>query len=431
MSRGGPDGGNGGGGGDVWLETSTRLASLLSFKDHPHRSAVAGTHGKGKGRDGANGADVLVEVPEGTVVRSLSGEVLADLAGPGARWRAAEGGRGGRGNASFLSNRYRAPSFAEQGEVGEEHWFNLELKLMADVALVGLPNAGKSTLISVVSAARPKIADYPFTTLVPNLGVVRVGEVELVMADIPGLIEGAAEGRGLGHRFLRHVERAKVLVVLLDLDPASELPPSEQEAVLLDELGRYRADLAERPRLVVGAKADLVAPAADPPAAGTDPPGPGSALPVVDDAGALMCISAATGLGLDRFLRTIADLIVAERAASAVPAASLTTFSTEPGQSSAVEYRGTGAPGSVAVVVHRPRAEGVAVARDISGDWLVSGRPAERAVAVSDINDPGALLHVQRRLRRMGVDRALARAGAHEGDLVHIGAFSFTYAPDH
>ncbi|MGH9070071.1 MAG: Obg family GTPase CgtA, partial [Acidimicrobiales bacterium] len=259
VSRGGPDGGNGGGGGDVWLQTSTRLASLLSFSDHPHRRAVDGTHGKGKGKDGATGADVVVEVPEGTIIRSLSGEVLADLAGAGARWRAAEGGRGGRGNASFLSNRYRAPSFAEQGEKGEEQWFNLELKLMADVALVGMPNAGKSTLISVVSAARPKIADYPFTTLVPNLGVVRVGDVELVMADIPGLIEGAAEGRGLGHRFLRHVERAKVLVVLLDLDPAAAIDPIRQESVLLDELGRYQADLVERPRLVVGAKADLLA----------------------------------------------------------------------------------------------------------------------------------------------------------------------------
>lgn len=408
VSRGGPDGGNGGGGGDVWLEASTRLASLLSFRDHPHCRAGDGTHGKGKARDGAHGADVVVEVPEGTVVRSLSGEVLADLAGAGTRWRAGEGGRGGRGNASFLSNRHRAPGFAEQGEVGEEHWYNLELKLLADVALVGMPNAGKSTLISRVSAARPKVADYPFTTLVPHLGVVRVGEVEVVMADIPGLIEGAAEGRGLGHRFLRHVERAKVLVVLLDLDPGGDVPPGEQERVLVDELGRYRPELLDRPRLVVGAKADLADTGW---AAGTGAAGAGRAAgagPGLD----MMCISAVTGAGLDPFLRAVAGLVVAARAAAVSSPAS----------------PGAGAP--VGVVVHRPRPEGVEVARDLSGDWLVSGRPAERAVAVSDLDDAGALLHVQRRLRRLGVDRALARAGAHDGDVVHIGGFSFTYEPD-
>lgn len=400
VSKGGPDGGNGGAGGDVWLEASTRLASLLSFRDHPQRRAGDGTHGKGKGRDGARGEDLVVEVPEGTVVRSLTGEVLADLVGAGARWRAGEGGRGGRGNASFLSNRYRAPGFAEQGELGEERWCNLELKLMADVALVGLPNAGKSTLISRVSAARPKIADYPFTTLVPQLGVVRVGDVELVMADIPGLIEGAAQGRGLGHRFLRHVERAKVLVVLVDLDPQRDISPAEQEAVLIDELGRYRPELVERPRLVIGTKADLAGADAD--LAGAD-----------DREGAAMCISSASGVGLDRLLQAVAGLVVAARAA-ALP--------TSPAKV------GVGTP--AAVVVHRPRPEGVEVGRDLSGDWLVSGRPAERAVAVSDLDDAGALLHVQRRLRRLGVDRALARAGAHEGDVVHIGGYSFTYEPD-
>ncbi|MGH8920737.1 MAG: Obg family GTPase CgtA, partial [Actinomycetes bacterium] len=261
VAKGGPDGGDGGGGGDVWLVADRNVASLYGFRDHPHRRGGNGTHGSGKGRHGRSGEETVVAVPEGTVVRAPDGQVVADLATEGGRWLAARGGHGGRGNARFLSNRRRAPSFAEQGEVGEEHWFDLELKLMADVALVGLPNAGKSTLISSISAAKPKIADYPFTTLEPHLGVVRLGGSgegsELVVADVPGLIEGASEGRGLGHRFLRHVERARVLVVLVDLAPADGRPPDDQERVLLQELGRHQADLLDRPRLVVGSKADV------------------------------------------------------------------------------------------------------------------------------------------------------------------------------
>src|SRR6478672_6026864 len=226
---GGPDGGDGGAGGDVWLVADRNIASLLAFRDHPHRRADNGVHGQGKRRHGAGGADTLVSVPEGTVVRDHeSGLVLADLVHQGDRFLAAAGGRGGRGNARFLSNRRRAPSFAEQGEAGEERWLRLELKLVADVALVGFPNVGKSTLISVISAAKPKIADYPFTTLEPNLGVVRMDEGdEIVVADIPGLIEGASEGRGLGHQFLRHVERARALALLLDLSPLAEHSPQE------------------------------------------------------------------------------------------------------------------------------------------------------------------------------------------------------------
>src|SRR5207249_2809207 len=218
VPRGGPDGGDGGKGGDVWLVADRNVASLLAFKDHPHRRATSGAHGQGKKRHGREGTDLEVAVPEGTVVNDPdTGATLADLAYAGDRWLAAEGGRGGRGNARFLSNRRRAPSFAEQGEAGEERWLRLELKLVADVALVGFPNVGKSTLIAAISAAKPKIADYPFTTLEPNLGVVRRGDAELVVADVPGLIEGASEGRGLGDRFLRHVERARVLCVLVDL----------------------------------------------------------------------------------------------------------------------------------------------------------------------------------------------------------------------
>ena len=214
----------------------------------------------------------------GTSVRDQDGALLADLAADGDRWLAAAGGAGGMGNVRFSTRHNRAPAFAEQGEPGEQRWLRLELKLLADVALIGFPNAGKSTLISRISAARPKIADYPFTTLEPNLGVVRTADdFEMVVADIPGLIAGASDGRGLGHRFLRHTERARVLVVLLDLAPVDDTSPVEQERVLLEELGAYRPELLERPRIVVGSKADV---------GHREPP-----------AGA-MCISAVTGDGL-------------------------------------------------------------------------------------------------------------------------------------
>src|SRR5436309_4743253 len=260
VPKGGPDGGDGGNGGDVWLVADRNVASLLAFRDHPHRRATDGVHGQGKRKHGRNGEDTEVPVPEGTIVRDQGGKVLADLVHEGDRYLAAEGGRGGRGNARFLNNRRRAPSFAEQGEVGEEHWLRLELKLMADVALVGFPNVGKSTLISVLSAAKPKIADYPFTTLEPSLGVVRLDDAtEYVVADIPGLIEGASEGKGLGHQFLRHVERARVLCVLLDLAWAmSGLPdPEEQARVLINELQQHEPELLTRPRIVVGSRADI------------------------------------------------------------------------------------------------------------------------------------------------------------------------------
>ncbi len=375
--KGGPDGGDGGKGGDVWLRANRNAASLLAFRDHPHRRAVSGTHGRGDKRHGAGGADLVVDVPEGTVVRDRDGTVLADLVRHGDLWLAARSGRGGRGNARFLSNSRRAPAFAEQGEYGEDRWLRLELKLMADAALVGFPNAGKSTLIAAVSAAKPKIADYPFTTLVPNLGVVRFHEHEFVLADIPGLVEGAAEGRGLGHRFLRHVERARVLVLLLDLAPAAGPTPAEQEAVLLSELGSYMPDLLERPRLVVGSKADV----ATEPYEG-------------------LRISAATGAGLDELLGRVAELVEGARTLPDAP---------DP------------------IVVLRPQEEGISIVREDNGVWRVAGRAAERAVAVSDMRDPDALVYVQQRLQKIGVDRALARAGAREGDVVRIGDTELEY----
>jgi GTP-binding protein len=380
VPRGGPDGGDGGKGGDLWLYADREVASLLAFRDRPHRRATSGTHGSGRARHGAAGQDLRVAVPEGTIVRDTSGAVLADLVNAGDAWLAAEGGRGGRGNARFLSNRRRAPSFAEQGEVGEERWLKLELKLMADVALVGFPNAGKSTLISTVSAAKPKIADYPFTTLVPHLGVVVVDGSELVMADIPGLIEGASEGRGLGHQFLRHIERARALLVLVDLSPAQPVAPAEQERVLLAELERYRPELAERPRIVVGTKAD---------AAPADLAWDGAS------------ISAVTGAGLPELLHRVGALVSEARAAQ---------------------------PSPDTYIVHRPEPEGVQIERDDDGAYVVVGRVARRAVALNDLNNPEALAYAQNRLRRLGVDRALARAGVRPGDTVRVGELTFEYA---
>ncbi|CAA9262785.1 MAG: GTP-binding protein Obg [uncultured Acidimicrobiales bacterium] len=384
VPEGGPDGGSGGKGGDVWMVADHNVSSLLQFRDHPHRRASDGKHGSGKVRHGATGDDVTVLVPVGTVVLALDGEPMADLASHGDRFLAAEGGRGGRGNASFASARRKAPTFAEQGEVGGEHWFNLELKLMADVALVGFPNAGKSTLISRISAARPKIADYPFTTLEPHLGVVRIGDRELTVADIPGLIEGASEGRGLGQQFLRHIERARALVVLVDLaaEDAGGHSPAEQERILLQELGAYRPELLERPRIVVGSKVD------DPRA---DPMWEGE------------MISAVTGEGLRPLVGRMADLVDQARADEA-----------------RVEAEGR-------FTVHRLVPSGIIVTRDDDGTYVVHGREAERAVALNDLTNPDALLYAQARLKRMGVDKELAKAGARQGDPVRIGKLELDY----
>jgi len=398
VAKGGPDGGDGGSGGDVVLVADHNVASLLAFKDQPFRRAEDGTHGMGKRRHGAGGDDVVVKVPVGTVVRDRDGEVLADLVAAGDRFVAAEGGRGGRGNARFLSNRRRAPAFAEQGEVGEEWWLRLELKLLADVALVGFPNVGKSTLISRISAAKPKVADYPFTTLEPHLGVVRTTDGdEYVVADIPGLIEGASGGKGLGHRFLRHIERARALCVLLDLAPTAERPPAEQYEVLVHELGAYDAELARRPRIVVGSRADLAPPPAD--------DGAGAPDEKEDDPDGValdLRVSAVTGEGVPALVGRLADAVREARAKLA-----------EPSQ----------------FVVHRPVREGYQVVRE-GATWVVEGREAVRAVALSDLTRRDALDEAQRRLKRLGVDRALARAGAQVGDAVRIGGLTFSYEDD-
>ncbi|MDQ1425456.1 MAG: GTPase [Acidimicrobiaceae bacterium] len=382
VSMGGPNGGDGGKGGDVWLVADHNVASLLAFRDHPHRRAGSGVHGKGKDLHGKRGEDCLVPVPEGTVVHDLyTGELLADLIAHGDRWRAAAGGRGGRGNAKFLSNRRRAPNFAEQGEAGEGRWLRLEIKLMADVALVGFPNSGKSTLISRISAAKPKIADYPFTTLEPHLGVVRLDDgFEMVVADIPGLIEGASEGRGLGHQFLRHVERARALCVLVDLASVEGMTPAEQEEVLIHELGAYQPELLERPRVVVGTKADVA---------------------TADWDGARL--SAVTGVGVGPLLGALRTAVESARASM---------------------------PERTEFVILQPEPIGVRIERVAPNEYRLHGREALRVVALSDVTTPEALAFIDERLHRLGIDRALARAGAQVGDVVHIGEFSFDYEPD-
>ncbi len=259
VPRGGPDGGDGGDGGSVWLEADPALTTLLDYHYKRHYHAERGTHGEGSNRHGASGRDLCLRVPVGTVVTDRdTGDALADLAEPGARALAIRGARGGRGNARFATSTNRAPRRADLGRPGPERWLHLELKLLADVGVIGFPNAGKSTLVSRLSAARPKIADYPFTTLRPTLGIVRVDdERSFVIADLPGLIPGAAEGRGLGHQFLRHVERTRLLLHVLDLDPQTGRDPVDDLAVIDRELAAYSPELARRPQIVVANKSDL------------------------------------------------------------------------------------------------------------------------------------------------------------------------------
>ena len=382
--KGKPSGGNGGPGGSVILRADRSVATLIRYKRNPHHAAGSGTHGEGELRHGRSGENLVLPVPLGTLVTNEDGILLADLVDAGEEVVVVRGGRGGLGNASFVSPSNRAPSVAEQGEYGAKAWFTLELKLLADAALIGFPNAGKSTFISKVSAAKPKIADYPFTTLEPNLGVVTVGEREFVLADVPGLIEGAAQGKGLGHEFLRHTERASVLVVLLDPAETQTLTPAEQLEILTRELAGYSDGLARRPRLVLINKSDLV-----------DVSLIGKTLDAVP-------VSALTGEGITDALHSIADLV--DQADRAAP-----------------ERRG--------YVLHRPLGSTFSIHKEGDG-WRVEGQSAERAVRFADLTMPEAADMASRRLAGLGVDNALARAGAQEGDEVRIGDLSFEFTPD-
>jgi GTP-binding protein len=304
VPRGGPDGGDGGDGGSVYLEADPALTTLLDFHYQRHYHAERGQHGEGGNRAGASASDLVLRVPVGTVVSDRdTGEVLGDLTEPGQRVLAVRGARGGRGNARFASSTNQAPRRADLGRPGPERWLRLELKLLADVGVIGFPNAGKSTLVSRLSAAKPKIADYPFTTLAPTLGIVRVdADRSFVIADLPGLIPGAAEGKGLGHQFLRHTERTRLLVHLLDPDPSAGRDLADDLDAVNAELAAYSADLAARPQIVAVNKADLLDGA------------PAETLAALErarrrctDAGRpFLVISAATGRGLRELVSAVA-----------------------------------------------------------------------------------------------------------------------------
>jgi len=302
VPRGGPDGGDGGDGGSILLEADPAITTLLDFHYQRHYTAERGQHGKGSNKHGASGDDTILRVPLGTVVSDRdTGERLGDLTTPGERIIVARGARGGRGNARFVSSTNRAPRRADLGRAGAERWMHLELKLLADVGVVGFPNAGKSTLVSRLSAAKPKIADYPFTTLQPTLGIVRVDDHRsFVIADLPGLIEGAAEGKGLGHRFLRHTERTRVLVHLVDLDPLGGRDPVEDWRVIQGELAAYSKDLAAHPQIVAGSKAEL---------SGTEERRAQLEGFCAAQGLPFHAISSVTGLGLEGLVRDIAAIL--------------------------------------------------------------------------------------------------------------------------
>jgi GTP-binding protein len=384
--KGGPDGGDGGDGGSVILRADSSVGTLLELRDHPHAKAERGGHGSNKRKHGARARDRTVLVPPGTVAYDEDDVLIADLAGPGDELVAAKGGRGGRGNAHFATSTRRAPAFAQKGEPGEERTLRLELRLLADVGLVGFPNAGKSTLISRISAARPKIADYPFTTLAPNLGVVRTGEETFVVADIPGLVPGAHLGRGLGHRFLRHIRRAAVLLFLVDLG-ATERDPGTDVDVLRSELTAFDPELASRPALVAAAKADI---------------GSGAFPAVVERHPGALPVSAVTGQGVKELVARLGAAVRAARAESPAP---------------------------IGYVRHVVREELLTVTRE-DGAWRVTGRSPERAVAMTDLDNPEAVERLQRRLIDLGVERRLSEAGAVAGDEVRIGGAAFDFEPE-
>jgi GTP-binding protein len=384
--KGGPDGGDGGDGGSVILRADTSVGTLLDVRDHPHIKAERGGHGSGNRRHGARGKDRIILVPPGTVVYDPEGTLLADLAGESDELVAAQGGRGGRGNTQFATATRRAPAFAEKGEPGDERTLRLELRLLADVGLVGFPNAGKSTLISRISAAKPKIASYPFTTLTPNLGVVRHGERSFVVADIPGLVPGAHRGKGLGHQFLRHVRRAAVLLFLVDLT-AEDRDPALDVATLRAELEAFDPEMTTRPWLVAATKMDAAA----------------ERLPEVQVPGQeVLAISAVSGEGIDDLVRRLAESVEESRAV---------------------------APASLGYIRHVVKDDPIKVVRE-GNAWRVTGRRAERAVETTDMTHDEGVERLQRRLIKMGVERKLFEAGARQGDDVRIADVEFAFEPD-
>ncbi len=398
VPKGGPDGGDGGRGGNVVLEADPSISSLIDYRFKHHFKAERGVHGKGQIRHGAGGEVLVLKVPLGTIVRDAeTGEALGDLTRAGQQLVVAHGGYGGRGNIHFVTPTKRAPAFAELGEPAEERWVELEMKLLADAALVGMPSVGKSSLIAVMSAARPKIADYPFTTLVPNLGVVKAGGRSFVVADVPGLIEGASEGKGLGHAFLRHIERTALIIHVVDLSGSyEERDPIEDYDVINRELELHAAELADRPRIVVGNKADI---------AGTEDASARLRARAQADDALYFEVSAVTGHGVDSMIRAVAERVFELRSAAVYETTTFRQVWTHDVRNDR-EYDITNLGGHV---------------------FEVTGRGVERMVIMTEWNNEEAIAFLQKRLAKAGVEKALAEAGALDGDEIRIANRSFDF----
>ena len=398
VPKGGPDGGDGGRGGDIVLVCDASLRDLSSFRRGAHFKAKRGGHGQGAGKHGATPELLEVRVPPGTIAVDPESGDRWDLASAGQRAVVARGGAGGRGNRQFATSTRQSPRFAERGLPGEDRWLELRLKLLADAGLVGLPNAGKSSLLARLTRAQPKVADYPFTTIEPVLGTLERDDRQLVLADIPGLIEGASAGAGLGHEFLAHVERCRLLVHVLDLAPLDGSDPVENHATVEEELRRHGHGLAELPRILCLSKADLVP--------------EDEVRAAVEDWSArldteVIATSAATGQGLDELAARIFARVPAE----------------EPSAEAAAETAATHR-------VFRPgRGDAFRIERTASGAFRVAGEGIERLIARHDLDNDDALRYVEERLRTLGVIKALEAEGFEPGDDVEIGGVVFELDP--
>lgn len=410
VPKGGPDGGDGGHGGDVVVVADAQLSSLIDYRYKHHFRAERGTHGKGAKRHGSDGADLILKVPLGTVVRELDAQTqkpvceLADLTQPGERVIVAPGGRGGLGNTHFVTSVRRAPAFAEKGEPALEHWIELEMKLMADAALVGMPSVGKSSIIARISAARPKVADYPFTTLVPNLGVARAANGQsFVAADVPGLIEGASEGKGLGHQFLRHIERTALILHVVDITGGYEARDVVEDYKTINaELSAYAEELSRRPQIVVANKCDLP---------GYEDEIDRLRAAAEADGHEFFAVSAATGGGLDELVTRVAAQVaeLREELAAAEPERDLTEKWERDRQR---------------------RDSAIRISREERNAWRVTGGSIERMVVQTDWENEDAVAYLQHRFSRCGLDDKLRRAGAITGDEIRILGFAFDYEGD-
>ncbi len=396
---GGPSGGDGGHGGNIIIQADSNLNTLLDYKYKRHYRAKRGEHGGGNNKRGRNASDLILKVPVGTIVKDANtGDIIADLVKHGDEVIAARGGRGGKGNARFTSPTRQAPNFAENGEPGEERWIILELKLIADVGLIGLPNVGKSTLLSVMTQAKPKIADYPFTTLTPNLGVVGVDDGKsFVMADIPGLISGAHEGAGLGHQFLRHVERTKVLIHVLDGSGLESEDPIEDFEIINNELKQYNEKLLNKPQVVAVNKIDL-------PSAKQNYKRLERVL--TEKGYTVFPISATAKIGLTELKRHVYQIVETIKLN---------------------EYEESYKDEEVKIVKKSSKKEGSFYIKKEGNVFVIEGQRIERLVAMTNFNNEDSIRRFQRIIERMGVEKKLRELGIREGNIVKIGTIEFEY----